>query len=401
MNAARGNQWLSVAISDIAVFGSGDLISVARLSPLSGAHPVPVYGGNGIAGYTSLAMVDRPTVILGRVGQKCGVVYRNDGPAWITDNALYARRFKRPLDVQFLSFALEVARLNDVKNKNDLPLITQSILNDVTIPWPESIEEQQRISGAVADADDLIASLERLISKKQAVRQGLMQQLLTGSTRLSGFSEAWPEVCLGDHVTYLRTASLSRAQLDQTSPLRYLHYGDIHTRASVSLDAEREPMPRVEAGLAGKAGRLRPGDLVFADASEDPAGVGKSVEILAVPSAGVVSGLHTIAARFDQRVLADGFKAFLQFIPAFRDSLFRLAAGTKVLATTRAGISSITLPLPDVAEQQAIAAVLRDADAEIGGLEARLEKAQSVKAGMMQELLTGRKRLSVEGEAAV
>ena len=93
-------------------------------------------------------------------------------------------------------------------------------------------------------------------------------------------------------------------------------------------------------------GELQVGDLVFADASEDLAGVGKSIEITSVPDGGLVPGLHTIAARFDKTVLADGFKAYLQFIPSFRQALLRLAAGTKVLATTRTYISSINLRLP-------------------------------------------------------
>src|ERR1700688_2612897 len=120
MSPVLADGWLSLPISDIADFGSGDSISVAHLSERSGAYPVPVFGGNGIAGYTSSATVSEPTVILGRVGQRCGAVYRNPGPAWITDNALYARRLKRPVDVQFLALALEAARLNDVRNHNDL-----------------------------------------------------------------------------------------------------------------------------------------------------------------------------------------------------------------------------------------------------------------------------------------
>jgi len=112
-----------------------------------------------------------------------------------------------------------------------------------------------------------------------------------------------------------------------------------------------------------------------------------------VPSEGIVPGLHTIAARFDKAILADGFKAYLQFIPTFRNALLRLAAGTKVLATTRSYISSIIISLPDACEQRAIASVLADIDDELGVLQVRLNKAKAIKQGMMQELLTGRTRL--------
>lgn len=267
------------------------------------------------------------------------------------------------------------------------------------VPAPD-IAIQDAIAEVATDVDELIATLERMIAKKQAIKQGIMQQLLTGKTRLPGFTEPWHEVLLGGHVSYVKTVALSRAQLDSDSPVRYLHYGDIHTRSSVTLDAAHEAMPRASSTLLRNAGRLQVGDLVFADASEDPDGVGKSVEVVSVPNAGVVPGLHTIAARFDKAVLADGFKAYLQFIPSFRDALLRLAAGTKVLATTRSSISSITLTLPNVDEQRAIASVIADADREIELLLDRLAKARNVKQGMMQQLLTGRARLPLREDAA-
>lgn len=272
--------------------------------------------------------------------------------------------------------------------------IPKAAFLDLSVPTP-TLKEQQKIALMLGDVDSLIASLERLIAKKRDIMKGLMQQLLTGKTRLPGFAEPWRDVMLGDHVSYVKTVALSRAQLDTVSSLRYLHYGDIHTRDSVRLNATMDAMPRASHLQAGSAGLLKVGDLVFADASEDPAGVGKSVEIVAVPAEGVVPGLHTIAARFDKTVLTDGFKAYLQFIPTFRESLLRLAAGTKVLATTRTYISSITLSLPQVDEQRAITQVIMDADEEIDRLQSRLFKARAIKQGMMQELLTGRTRLSV------
>lgn len=129
------------------------------------------------------------------------------------------------------------------------------------------------------------------------------------------------------------------------------------------------------------------------DASEDMEGVGKCVELAEASGIEVVAGLHTIAARFDKTVLADGFKAYLQFCPPFREQVTRLAAGTKVFATTRSHIAAVELPLPTQAEQTAIATILSDMDTEITALEDKLAKARRIKQGMMQELLTGRIRL--------
>lgn len=324
-------------------------------------------------------------------------------PAYINQHIARVRLDPRLVDSRFVAYYLaswepqrRFVGSTDTGAKAGINLTTVAALLTVVPP----LTEQSRIADALTDIDDRIATLERMIVKKQAIKQAMMQQLLTGRARLPGFTDPWREVLLGNHVSYIRTVALSRAQLDGESPVRYLHYGDIHTRSSVRLDATHEAMPRASSTLLRNAGRLQVGDLVFADASEDPDGVGKSVEVTSVPNAGVVPGLHTIAARFDKAVLADGFKAYLQFIPAFRGALLRLAAGTKVLATTRSFISSIALTLPAVDEQRAIAQVLNDCESEILVLRSRLDKAKAVKQGMMQQVLTGRTRLPAKESAA-
>lgn len=312
-------------------------------------------------------------------------------PAFMDTNVMALTASDQVLP-EFLYFVLSYVGLGNLADVTSIPQINNKHIIPFKILLPP-VAEQQRIVDSLGDVDQVINSLERLIAKKQAIRHGMTQQLLTGKTRLPGFTSEWVETLLGDHVLYVKTVALSRAELDTYSPLRYLHYGDIHTSDNVRLDAAHEEMPRASAAKARNAGRLQVGDLVFADASEDPDGVGKSIEVVSIPASGVVPGLHTIAARFDKTVLVDGFKAYLQFIPGFRDALLRLASGTKVLATTRKYISSVALRLPEVAEQHAIAAMLHDADTEIAVLERQLENVRNIKQGMMQELLTGRTRL--------
>src|SRR5699024_2359137 len=71
-------------------------------------------------------------------------------------------------------------------------------LRSIPLLVPNDLVEQRRIAAALADADDLIATLERLIAKKQAVKQGMMQQLLTGRTRLPGFTGPWRDVTIDE-----------------------------------------------------------------------------------------------------------------------------------------------------------------------------------------------------------
>ena len=272
--------------------------------------------------------------------------------------------------------------------------LNTGILRAVQVVLPHLLE-QRAIAAVLSDVDELAESLGALIAKKRDIKQAVMQELLTGRTRLPGFGEEWKVKRLGDHLTFLRHGINSRSDLTMDGAIQYLHYGDIHSSADVCLDPRVTPMPTIATEHARNLDRLDDGDLIFVDASEDIEGVGKSVELRGLRDRHVVSGLHTIAIRFNKSILADGFKAYLQFCPAFLRHLRRLAAGTKVYATNRAHIASAHVPLPLLPEQRAIAAVLSDMDAEITALEHRLDKTRAIKQGMMQQLLTGSIRLPI------
>jgi type I restriction enzyme S subunit len=218
-----------------------------------------------------------------------------------------------------------------------------------------------------------------------------MQELLTGKRRLPGFSGKWEKKRLGEHCRFLRNGTNSRADLNVDGPLKYLHYGDIHSCNNVYMSPKLLPsLPRSKANTLD---RLQEGDLVLADASEDTIGISKSVEIVGVDSFELVAGLHTIAVRFSVGIFAPRFVGLLQHCPDFNSHLRKLAAGTKVYATNRRHVSSAEVCVPPLKEQTAIATVLLDMDTEIGSLESKLGKAREIKQGMMQELLTGKIRL--------
>ena len=135
------------------------------------------------------------------------------------------------------------------------------------------------------------------------------------------------------------------------------------------------------------------GDIVMADASEDYNGIGKSMEIRGVGNRKVVAGLHTFLLRGDSRFLANGFKGYIQFMPAVRTALVQLATGISVYGVSKNNVRGIEIALPKLGEQVSIATVLSAMDTEIAALESRREKTCGLKEGMMQELLTGRIRL--------
>jgi len=201
----------------------------------------------------------------------------------------------------------------------------------------------------------------------------------------------WPFRRLGDHLVFLSHGTHSRAELTAYGDVRNVHYGDVHAATSTRLDPNMlTALPRLKArGLD----RLRDGDVVLADASEDTVGISKLVELTNVGVTEVVSGQHTIAIRFDPAVAVNGFKGYLQFCPPFAQHLRRLAAGTKVYAINRQHVASIEMPLPPVEEQRSIATALTDVDALLDGLDRLIAKKRDLKQAAMQQLLTGRTRL--------
>ena len=259
------------------------------------------------------------------------------------------------------------------------------------------LSEQRAIAKALSDVDGLLAALEALIAKKRAIKQAAMQQLLTGKTRLPGFSGKWEKRRLGDTFTCLPTGNNPRADLREYGQIGYIHYGDVHAQAQPVLSCAYYDLPLIDQSRVGNATHLQDGDLVMVDASEDLVGVGKSIEVQGVAGKTVVAGLHTILCRGNSDYWAMGFKAYLQFIPAFKPALTRIATGISVYAISKKQLADIELALPSLLEQEAIVSVLSDMDAEITALERRREKARALKQGTTQQLFTGRMRLLVPG----
>jgi type I restriction enzyme S subunit len=270
--------------------------------------------------------------------------------------------------------------------------ITNTSFKRVQIPLPP-LPEQRAIAGALGDVDALLGALEKLIAKKRDLKQAAMQQLLTGKTRLPGFADDWEVKMFDELFQFLNTANNPRADLSPFGDVSYIHYGDIHTTASAFLDCADPTLPQIAKKKVANIARVQDGDLVMVDASEDYAGLGKSVEIRNASGRQIVAGLHTFLLRGDRDLLAHGFKGYLQFVPAVRASLVSMATGISVYGVSKNNVKSIGLLLPCVDEQTAIAEVLSDMDAEIATLEQRLAKTRTLKQGMMQELLTGRTRL--------
>jgi type I restriction enzyme S subunit len=276
------------------------------------------------------------------------------------------------------------------------PAISMANLKKHKIPLPPTKAEQEAIAEALSDADALIESLSLLLAKKRHLKQGAMQQLLTGKKRLPGFSGAWEVKTLGDLFNFSGGFTASRDQLS-TDGYCYLHYGDIHTsnKTFVDVRSEHQDIPKLNVPLkkVSPVSLLDDGDVVFVDASEDDEGTSKHVVISNPDKTPFISGLHTIVAKSRTNELDHLYRRYCFQTRAIKTQFRFFAVGTKVSGISKSNIAKITLSAPSVPEQTAIATILSDMDGEIAALDEKLAKARNLKQGMMQELLTGRIRL--------
>jgi len=263
----------------------------------------------------------------------------------------------------------------------------------IKIPFPSTLTEQTAIATALSDSDSLISSLEKLISKKRAIKDGAMQELLTGKRRLPGFGGEWEVKMLGEIFTFLNTANNSRSELIEDGDIGYIHYGDIHTKWNSFLDCSTAVIPFIPKDKVEGLPFLEEGDLLLADASEDYGGLGASIEIKNIGNRKIVAGLHTLLLRGNKNILADGFKGYIRDLPGFKESLIKVATGISVYGISKNQLKSNKIKIPSVSEQTAIAKILSDMDREIEKLEQKLTKYRQIKQRMMEELLTGRIRL--------
>lgn len=271
--------------------------------------------------------------------------------------------------------------------------ITNASLRSFEVPIPDDSREESAIVTALDAAVALTQELQALITKKSSVHVAAMQSLLTGIVRLPGFSRRWKSQRFGQLFQVLRSANNSRADLTDSGEVGYLHYGDIHAARTPLLDCGTDRLSMIPETRVYGYPHAQDGDLVMVDASEDYAGLGKSVELTNVGDRPVVAGLHTFLLRPDSESVARGFAAYLQFIPDLRNALIRLATGISVFGISKASLRAIELVLPEAEEQSAIASVLSEMTREIAALKARRDKLRLLKEAMMQELLSGKTRL--------
>jgi type I restriction enzyme S subunit len=309
----------------------------------------------------------------------------------VTNVCGYMRADTHQLDYRFLAAQLQLLRAGKKFDYQDKahPSVIRTSYSLLLPPLPE----QRAIATALSDVDALLTALDRLIAKKRDLKQGVMQELLTGRRRLPGFASivSYKASEVGDIPSdwnvhpLLSVLRIANGQVDPSvAPYRSLTLvapDHIESRTGRLLDRQTA---EEQKAISGKY-LFAPGDLLYSKIRPylrkavcvDFAGL-CSADMYPMTPVGDTSAVFMLAVLLGER---------------FSDFAESVSVRSGMPKINRVELAAYRVALPPPPEQSAIATVLSDMDAELTTLEARRDKTRLLKQGMMQELLTGRTRL--------
>ena len=346
------------------------------------------------AGFDSSAakMVESGDLVVALYGATAGVVAVTEIEAAINQAVLSIRTNRCDSEYLFHHLASRRNQIVATYTQGGQPNLSGEIIRSLAIVIPP-LAEQRAIAGALSDVDGLLNALEALIAKKRMIKQAVMQQLLTGKTRLPGFSGAWEKTKMGQ-IGSIYGGLSGKSKVDFGSGnARYVTF--LGVLENIILDVRHTERVHVRSGESQNS--VMKGDLLFNASSETPGDL----------AIGAVMGeqldnLYLNSFCFGFRVHDEN-----KYVPLFLAYFFRGSVGRSIMnalaqGATRYNMSksqfrALELSIPPCDEQYAIASVLSDIDTEIATLEQRRNKTRAIKQGMMQQLLTGWVRLVKNG----
>ncbi len=161
------SEWKDYKLGDVLVIKNG------KSRPKSDGN-IPIYGGNGILGYSNEYNIEKETLIIGRVGAYCGAIYFENNQIWVSDNALFAKP-KKDDDIKYLYYHLKLENLNKYAEGSSHPLLTQGRLNNLDIKIPD-LPTQTAIAEILSSLDDKIELNNKINQELETLAQTIFKQ---------------------------------------------------------------------------------------------------------------------------------------------------------------------------------------------------------------------------------
>lgn len=378
-NEANHPNWITTTLDAITIYISS---GKSKINHNNGKYPL--YGSTGIIGFDNKFDYEGNVILVARVGANAGTTNLVGGRYSVSDNTLIIKP-NIENNITYLFYELKRQNLNKFIFGSGQPLITGSQLKQLTIHIPP-LPEQKAIAQALSDVDDLISALDALIEKKRNIKQGTMQELLTGKRRLPGFSGEWEEKRLNEVANIIDPHPSHRAPPEQPNGIPFVGIGDVSINGVINKDTARfvgeyvydEHKKRYDLnnGLIGIGRVASIGKIVKFNATEDKYTISPTIAVIESKSV----NKDLLYYKLSSSEITD------QFIKICSGST-RQSVGMHVLR-------ELTLTVPKSAKEQlAISQLISNMDNEIERLEQQRDKTKLLKQGMMQELLTGKTRL--------
>lgn len=368
-----------------SIQAGGDFDPAVSSIHQSETHPFPIYSNAltdaGLYGFSALPRYKAGSVTVTARGMVGAANFRPT--AFTAIGRVLVLTPTTRMDPRFFAHFIN-GRISFAIESTGVPQLTapQLATYDAVVP---PIDEQKAIAEALRDIDDLIASLDALIAKKCNIKQAAMQQLLTGKTRLPGFSEAWKTKQVGEIGRFLKGSGIRRDQA-LSGDIPCVRYGEIYT---IHEDVIRQFESYISTDVAKSATRLQSGDLLFAGSGETKEEIGKCVAFVDKREAYAGGDIIILRSNWGNPV----FLGYLMNALHVVRQKANLGQGDAVVHISARALATITSPMPEPIEQSAIAEVLTSMDEEIVSLVAKRSKSAQLKEGMMQQLLAGKIRL--------
>lgn len=346
-------EWEYFLINDVcSEFKSGKNI---KADSVFECGEYPVYGGNGLRGYTSSYNHEGSYVLIGRQGALCGNVRSVYGKTYITEHAIAVAGNEKS-NTNFLHYLFLKMNLGQYSDQSAQPGLAVNKLLKLKVALP-IISEQTKIAKLLSLLDERISTQSKIIDKLQSLIKGLEDNLLD--------NPLWEKTYLRSFMQFFSTNSLSWEQLSyKEGAIRNLHYGLIHGFQTRGINSASLPMIKNEA-IPKQYTLCQVGDVAFADASEDTGEIAKSVEFVDTIEGDTICGLHTIHGRDIKNRTVVGFKGFAFNSRYFHNQIKRLAQGTKVFSITANNLSSCYVYLPDLDTQTVIVRLLKSYEEQL------------------------------------
>jgi type I restriction enzyme S subunit len=292
---------------------------------------------------------------------------------------------------EFLYYMLSYLELWKIADTTSVPQINNKHIKPYKIALP-SMMEQNLIASSLSEIDNLLQSLEKLIDKKKKIKQGTMQQLLTGKKRLPGFSGEWKSINLWEVGSCIRGVSYKpEADLeyyDKDNTVRLLRSNNIKDNILIYDEVQFVKDNKVKEHQT-----LIDEDIVICMANGSKELVGKAAIFKQKDVYSYTIGAFMGIYRVNSKNIDKNYVSLYFQSDNYRKHIGILLSGSSINNLKPYDIESIAISIPTYEEQKAIARIICDMDLEIEALVQKLKKFKKIKQGMMQELLTGRIRL--------